>query len=144
MNKSTKASYIASLTAGVVGGIYFALNEILIFRGGFSLLFAGLFGFLSYGLLGLLFAEILLIPLKPLFRRFSLSISGIAFLTMGILVPLILQHGLNQFHVHGIDPYSLEERWDTISRMITTCSIGAASSYGAWFTLKRELKISGN
>ncbi len=144
MNENTSAPYIASLTAGVIGGLYLALNELIFFRDGFSFLFAGLLGIFLYGLLGLLFASILLFPLKPIFKKCSLSISCISFLVAGIIVPLLLQHGLNQIHAHGIDPYSPEEKWGTMSRMAIICSIGAASSFSAWFTLKRELQASGN
>lgn len=146
MNKSsTIAPYISALTAGVVGGLSLVLNDIIFFQSGFSflLLFSGLFGFLAYGSMGLLFASILLIPLKPIFRKYSLSISCVVFLNAGIVVPLLLQHGLNQFHAHGIDPYSREEKWNTITRMIAICSIGGVSSFSAWFTLKME-RISGN
>ncbi|WNZ57500.1 hypothetical protein QT397_09220 [Microbulbifer sp. MKSA007] len=144
MNEHTNATYIASLTAGVVGGFYLALNELIFFRDGFSFLFPGMLDIFLYGLLGLLCASILLFPLKPIFNKYPLSFSCISFLAAGIVVPLLLQHGLNQIHAHGIDPYSPDEKWGTISRMAIICSIGAASSFSAWFTLKRELRASSN
>lgn len=144
MNEPTSAPFIASLTAGVVGGLYLAANELLFLREGFSFLFAGLGGFFFYGVMGLLFASILLYPLKPIFRKCPLFISCAAFLMAGIGVPLLIQHGLNQVHAHGVDPYSSEEIEGTIERMTIICSIGAVSSFGAWFTLKWERQAFGN
>jgi len=138
------APYVSALTIGATGSVYLAINEALFINGAFSFLLAGLLGFILYGLIGLLFASILLIPLQPLFNKSSLPISLAIFLIVGILIPLIIQHGLNQINAHDIDPYSPEEKWGTIARMTIVCFIGAAGALSAWFTLKRELQANDN
>lgn len=144
MNKCSNATAISALTMGMAGSLFLAVNEIIFHRDGFAFLLSGLVGFFLYGIIGFLFAWLLSFPLKPIFKSSSHPLSFFIFLAIGIFVPLLILHGANQIHVHGVDPYSPEEFWATIWRMTAVCSIGAAGSVGAWYTLLREKKSYGN
>ena len=144
MKKFSNATFVSGATVGIVGGLFFAANELIFFNSGMSFLFAGAVGLFMYTLLGLLFSSILLIPLKPLFHKFSHLFSCVIFLITGFTIPLLLQYWLNQFHAHGIDPYSAEEISGTVVRMIVICSIGAMGAFSAWFTLLKENRANGS